>query len=256
MLIKFLFWIAMAGFVLSKQIPMKSNYITSDIFNNVYIVSKTDLQKLNEEGIVLNTYSNKNLGDITFVDATNPMRIILFYVHFNQVFFLNNKLSPLSEPILLDDLGFTSVGSVCNSMQNGFWIFDSRNSQLVMISSSLQVVFKGTKINLPDSLSSIPIYMCEHGKRVFLAFQNLGFYIFDQTGMQQKFIPINGLQFMHVSGSMVYFFAEGKLWQMNVENMTTLPIEIEGSPFYGFTVIKDKIIFADKQMLSIYKQDQ
>lgn len=256
MLIKFLFWIAMAGFVLSKQIPVKSNYITSDIFNNIYIVSKTDVQKLNEDGIVLNTYSNKNLGDITFVDATNPMRIILFYVHFNQVVFLNNKLSPLSEPILLDDLGFTSVGGVCNSTQNGFWIFDSRNNQLVMISSSLHVVFKGTKINLPDSVSSIPVFMCEYGKKVFIAFQNLGYYIFDQTGMQEKFIPISNLQFMYVSGSTIYFLAEGKLWQMNVKNMTTSPIEIDCSTFYGFTVIKDKIIFADKHMLSIYKQDQ
>lgn len=256
MLIKFLFWITIAGFVLSKQIPVKSNYITSDIFNNLYIVSKTDLQKLNEEGILLNTYSNKNLGDITFVDATNPMRIVLFYVHFNQVVFLNNKLSPLSEPILLDDLGFTSVGGVCNSSQNGFWIFDSRNSQLVMISSSLQLVFKGTKINIPDSVPSIPIFMSEHGKKVFLAFQNLGFYIFDQTGMQEKFIPVSSLQFMHVSGSTVYYLAEGKLWHMNVENMTTSLIEIDCLPFYGFTVIKDKIIFADGKMLSIYKQEQ
>ncbi|GAB4457602.1 MAG: hypothetical protein Fur0028_12080 [Bacteroidales bacterium] len=243
-----------AGFVLSRQVPIKSNYITSDIFDKVYITSKSDLYQINAEGDVLNTYSNRNLGEITFVDATNPMRILLFYVNFNQLVFINNKLSPISEPVSLDDLGFTSVGIACSSSQNGFWIFDTRNSQPVLISSTLQVVYKGTKIQLPDTLSPFPIYMGEQGKKIFLAFQNMGVYIFDQTGMQEKFIPITNLQYFQVSGSVIYYLTDNTLHYMNLENMEVLSIDVDNQPFYGFAFLKDKVVLADKMQLCFYKK--
>lgn len=246
----------LAGFVLSRQVPIKSNYITSDIFDKVYVVSKSDLHQLSEEGDVFNTYSNRNFGEITFVDATNPMRILIFYVNFNQIVFVNNKLSPISESVSLDDLGFSSVGIACSSSQNGFWIFDTRNSQPVLISSALQVVYKGSIIQLSDTLSSIPIYMGEYGKKLILAFQNMGVYIFDQTGMLEKFIPITSLQYFQVSGSAMYYLSEGKLRSMSLDNRVGTSIEVDNQPFYGFTFLKDKIVLADRMQLWFYKKQK
>ncbi|HNV95491.1 MAG TPA: hypothetical protein PKG63_03380 [Bacteroidales bacterium] len=255
MLIKTAIWLIIVGFVLSRQIPIKSNFITSDIFDNVYVISKSDLKQLNSTGDVLKTYSNRNLGDITFVDATNPMRILLFYANFNQVVFINTKLSPISEPVSLDDLGFTSVGIACSSSQNGFWIFDTRNSQPVLISSALQVIYKGTKIQFTDSLWPAPIYMSEQGKKLFIAFQGKGIYVFDQTAKFEKFLPIQDLKYIQVMGSYVYYLAEQKLRVLNLENMENLPYFDENQQYDSFCLINEQLVIADKQQLFFYKKD-
>lgn len=244
----------LSGFALIKQLPVNSNYITSDIFDNVYAVNKYELNQFDKKGILLSTYSNRNLGNIGFIDVSNPLRILVFYNNFNSILFLNNKLSPITESVSLDYIGFSSVGSACSSSQNGFWIFDSRNMQPVLISSSLSVLYKGSNITVPDSLSSsLPIYMCEEGKKLYLAFKDYGLFVFDQTGMQQQFIPIDSLKYMQIRGTQAYFSSGNKLFQLNLENNTKSEIKMDQEKYYGFALIKDELILADHRQVCFYK---
>lgn len=244
----------LSGFTLMKQLSVNSNYITSDIFDNIYAVNKYELNQFDKEGTLLNTYSNRNLGNISFMDVSNPLRILVFYNNFNSILFLNNKLSPIAESVSLDDIGFSSVGSACSSSQNGFWIFDLRNMQPVLISSSLSILYKGSNITIPDSLSSsLPIYMCEDGKKLYLAFQHYGLFIFDQTGMQQQFIPIDSLKYLHIRGTQAYYLAGNQLYQLNIENNSKSEIKINIEKCYGFALLNDILILASDRQVSFYK---
>ncbi len=244
----------LSGFVLLKQLPVNSNYITSDIFDNVYTVNKYELNQFDKEGALLNTYSGRNLGNISFIDVSNPLRILVFYNNFNSILFLNNKMSPITESVSLDDIGFSSVGSACSSSQNGFWIYDSRNMQPVLLSANLTVLYKGSNITVPDSLSSsLPIYMCEQGKKLYLAFQNYGLFVFDQTGMQQRFLSIDSLKYMQIRGTQAYYSSGNKLYQLNLENNAKSEIKTDEEKFYGFALLKNVLILADDGLISFYK---
>jgi len=238
--------------LLIKQVPFKSSKIESNVLNQVYLLNGSNLYLLNSDGIVLNTYSNKSLGEISQVDVSNPMRILLFYADFNQLYFLNNKLSPIASPIVLDELGYTSVGGVCNSMQNGFWIYDSRKAQPILFSSTLELKYKGTPIVLPDSIATMPILMCEDGKHLYLAFANYGLFVFEQTGSLMRFIPINGLKYIQIKGSDVYYIANQMFYRLELNSFQTQAITKTSENFYGFTVLSDKVIFAKHDSLFFY----
>jgi hypothetical protein len=63
---------------------------------------------------------NKNLGDISFVDASNMLRILVFYKDFLQVVFLDNTLSANGETVSFDKIGFQQAQLVCSSHIGNF----------------------------------------------------------------------------------------------------------------------------------------
>jgi len=238
--------------ILIKQIPFKSTRIESDVFDQFYLINGSNLYLFSNDGVIVHTYSNKNIGEITQVDVSNPMRILLYYADFNQLHFLNNKLSPITSPILLDELGYASVGGACNSFQNGFWIYDSQKGQPILFSSNLELKYKGTTINLPDSVTSIPILMREEGKSLYLAFADYGLYIFEQTGNLLRFIPIDNLKYIQIKGNYAYYIANQIFFRLDLISYQTQMIEKKVQNFYGFTVLGNKIIFASHDSLSFY----
>jgi hypothetical protein len=75
-------------------------------------------------------FKNPNLGKLSRVDLTNPLRILLFYDVYNKVIVLDNQLnetssinfSTYSEPVLIAALG--------TAAQNRIWLFNANNQQI------------------------------------------------------------------------------------------------------------------------------
>src|ERR1700739_3471195 len=80
-------------FNLVATIDVQADFFTTDNQSNIYIVKGNELTKYNTSGKLLYKYSNKNLGNIDFVDASNMLRLLVFYKNFLQVVFLDNTLS-------------------------------------------------------------------------------------------------------------------------------------------------------------------
>ncbi|MDD1475334.1 hypothetical protein MEO41_29325, partial [Dolichospermum sp. ST_sed4] len=77
--------------------------------------------------------SDKSIGNIGFVDASDPLKILLFYRDFGQIRFLDNSLSPQGNTILLDNIGFGSSTMVCSSDQNGIWLYEPVSFKLTRL---------------------------------------------------------------------------------------------------------------------------
>src|SRR5687767_905048 len=58
------------GYKLIATIKTEGGFFTSDNQSNIYLVKNDELIKYNKEGKELYRYSNKNLGNITYVDAS------------------------------------------------------------------------------------------------------------------------------------------------------------------------------------------
>lgn len=59
-------------FLLLNSIKIKSQTITTDNLENVYISNNNQLLKFNNKGVLQCNYSNVSRGPISFVDATVP----------------------------------------------------------------------------------------------------------------------------------------------------------------------------------------
>src|ERR1051325_8733802 len=101
------------------SIPVRSDLFTADNQGNIYVVKANELNKYNNAGKLLYKYSNKNFGNISAVDASNMLRILVYYKDFSQVVFLDNTLTMIGEPISFDKLGYSSVSLACSSHNNG-----------------------------------------------------------------------------------------------------------------------------------------
>ncbi|HSH65794.1 MAG TPA: hypothetical protein VLB84_08355, partial [Bacteroidia bacterium] len=111
-------------FELITTIQTNADFFTTDNQSNIYTVKANVLTKFDKTGKLLYKYSNKNFGDITFVDASNMLKILIFYRNYLLAVFLDNTLSMNGEPISFDKLGFLQTQLICASHNNGMWIYD------------------------------------------------------------------------------------------------------------------------------------
>src|ERR1035438_4413060 len=78
---------------LIKLIPINATFLTSDLLFNFYIISENQLLKYDSTGRYLANFSDKDLGGLFSIDATNPMKLQLLYRDFGQIVTLDNKLA-------------------------------------------------------------------------------------------------------------------------------------------------------------------
>lgn len=199
-------------FTLINNVEIKGDYFITDQLENVYIIKNHQITKFNNKGIQQAIYSNSNLGSISYADASDPFRILLFYKNFNQIIFLDNFLSGIGSPILLDDLGIEQIEIACSSNQGGFWIFNNQTGQLFYYDKNLQLIQKSISLNsFPDFIASgrinnKPVYMIEKNDYIYLNIPESGIMVFDIFGAYYKTIHLKNIKsFQIVDGKIIYF---------------------------------------------------
>src|ERR1700739_4560076 len=73
------------GFKPLFTIKAKSDSFTTDNLGNTYIIKGDEIRKYSQTGDLLKIFSNNTTGKITSVDATNPLRILVFYKDFATI---------------------------------------------------------------------------------------------------------------------------------------------------------------------------
>lgn len=124
----------------------KATHFEIDNLGFHYFTEGSKLIQTDSEFNTLYEYSDKSYGDISIIDVSNPFQILVFYKDFNVVLFLDNKLSPLRDPIILDDLGLYSIDAVCSTSTGSFRVYDNQTSTVITIGGDLNIVQKGTNL--------------------------------------------------------------------------------------------------------------
>ncbi len=226
-----------------KFIVEKHQKIYTDIFQYIYIQQNNSLKKIDTTGKILCSYSNNNFGNISIVDVSNPLQILVYYNLYNYVQLLSNNLTPLSPPISLDEIGFTKVSAICSSEKGGIWIYDEIKKKLVFINSKLEIVFYGTQIPI---LSNI-IKMFESNGKVYIGTYNMGLYIFDSNGNFLQFMPIENFLDFYVYNQQV-IIATNKYLKKN-ENIV---FRFKVTP-KSIAILKKHILISNNDTLFFYK---
>ncbi len=204
----FLLFVSMA-FDYQDQPPLllkaKQNFFTGDNFGNVYAVNEDELVKYLGTGKFFARYSNLKLGSITSVDATNPLKLLLYYRDFQQIVFLDNQLSKNSEAVSLEQLGYEQTDLVCAGANNSFWIYNKQNNELIRFDENLKK--NAATGNLKQVLQGdiMPNFMLEHNGYLFLNCPQSGIYVFDIFGAFSRIISLKNLAQFQVSENIVYY---------------------------------------------------
>jgi len=233
-------------------IETEADFFTTDNQGNVYVVKKDELFKYNKTGKQLCKYSNKNFGDISYVDASNMLKLVVFYKDFSQVVFLDNTLSLNGEPLSFDKLGLQQVSLVCSSFNNGLWIYNQQNFSLTQLNTSYEPDHRTENLNNLLNMELQPDRLLEHDNRIYLNNPATGVLIFDIYGTYYKTVPVKNAKQFQVIGDWLYFMPENKIKAYNIKTTEETEFDVPVTDFTGFRLEVETLFIQTAKGISIY----
>jgi hypothetical protein len=208
-------------FKLIKTITIDAKNLQTDRLGNMYVVSKTNqLYKYSQDGKLLSTLNYKYLGNITHVDATNPLEIYVFYKELNLVVFLDNNLAYRGE-MRLADVGVSQAAAVARSFDNGIWVFDLGDLQLKKMDKDGGNVQASGNVRQYITQESAVSYLYDNDDRVFVNDTANGILVFDVFATYVKTIPVKGCNEIKVIENELFYQQGGILYKYQFKTFTT-----------------------------------
>jgi hypothetical protein len=202
------FFLATANMVLAQPInPVDSIVLTSsksfaiiatevqiDQLGNIYVISATNsIEKFNQEGVLLTRYSQNTMGQITQIDVSNPMQILVFYEDFQKVIFLDRNLTYLSK-VELQDLGIGWVKKVAMSADGNIWIYDEITMKLQKYATEdSKLLYESVLLSRESDVPPSANVLIEQNNQIYLGDFRQGIFVFDQFATSLRFLPIKNL---------------------------------------------------------------
>lgn len=181
------------------------------------------LTKYNSNGDSVGVFNDvKKYGKLSYVDAQNPWKTILYYEGFETILLLDKYLKVLGS-INLRDKNIFGVKAVATSYDNNIWLFDERdmkikkldeNGNLLMASVDLRQVFN----DVPQ-----PEKIIDRDGLLYLYDSSRGVYIFDYYGSFKTMLPFTGWKGFFVFGKTIYGFDDSLFYT----NTPPLPVADE-----------------------------
>jgi hypothetical protein len=231
-----------AGVSLLHSYAIKSEMATADNFGHFYVAGKNKIAKFSPEGKYLFPYEEFRYGKIGTIDATNPLKLLVYFPDFSTVVFLDRFLSPLST-LNFFELGYQNITAVASSVDGKVWFYDNVDFKLKKIDESGKVFRESQPLNLILQQTPYPNFMLERDNQVYMNDPQLGILVFDFYGSYGKTLPIKGLKkFQVIQGSVVYF-DEHKLKQYHPATFETKEIQLpDTSRLITAIIHKDKLM--------------
>ncbi|HQQ94041.1 MAG TPA: hypothetical protein PLQ93_05765 [Bacteroidia bacterium] len=227
---------------------------TIDNIGNMYLVQDEEIVKVLPTGKPFARYSNLKLGKITAVDATNPLKVLLYYKDFQQIVFLDNQLSVNSDEVSLTDLGYEQTELVCAGANNSFWIYNKQNNELLRFNENSK------KISATGNLKQIlrtelnPDFMIEHNGFLYLNSPENGIYVFDFYGAFSRVLPLTAIKQFQVDDEIVYYTKDSLLCSYNTKLMeTACDTVFNQAKYLSARYFRNKLYVAYHDSLLVYQ---
>jgi hypothetical protein len=242
-------------FDLKKCSEIIGNRIVNDNLGNIYILEKSSLKKYDAEGNFLYSYTELSDGQITDIDVTDPLKIIIFNSDFGKIKFLDNKLSLKKDAILLPDLGFNSASLVAASYDSGFWIFDPLLNQLVRFDKDLQLSQQSGNISDLIGYEFKPDFIIEYDNKVYVNDPQYGIFVFDRYGTYLKNIPVRNIPAFQIFSNQIIYLEKNVLKSLDIKTYEekTMKLPAFGEEIICVTIDSHTISLLSHTKFCIYK---
>lgn len=228
-----------------------NDFFTTDYLGNIYAAKGDELIKFNISGEKLRIYSNKKLGNIFSVDASNPLRILVYYKDFSCLVILDSQLSPNGDGVHLEEFNLEQTDLACTSFNNGVWVFNRQNMELVRLDESMQKVISTGNLNRILNLDLHPNFMLEYNGNIYLNDPASGILIFDMYGTYAKTIPLMNLLSFQVREGVFYFFQEGKFTAYYPREFRKVQEDFSEINFSQIRIEKDRIYLGNSDSILV-----
>jgi hypothetical protein len=196
-----------------------------DNLDNVYLFnSANQLKKLNAHGDSVAVYNDvKRYGRATYIDVSNPLRILLYYKDFSTIVTLDRLLN-IRSVIDLRKNNILQVKVVSLAYDNNIWLYDEVNSKLKKIDEQGKTLLETPDFRLLFGDAPSPESIFDRDGYVYIYDFVKGVYVFDYYGALKNKISITGWKDFRVAGKYIYGITNDTLQRYQI---TTLRIDDE-----------------------------
>jgi hypothetical protein len=173
-----------------RSIPIEARMIAMDELGNTYAVRNDNvLIRYDKQGDSTGFYRGVLNGDITAVDVTNPLRILLYYAAYTKVVLLDRMLSELSVIDLRRQQILTST-AVATSSDGKLWVYDPFNARLIKMDEAGEIIRTSNDLRQQIDFVPTPVFMLERDRRVYVSDLSRGVIVFDQFANYISTLPL------------------------------------------------------------------
>jgi hypothetical protein len=227
--------------------------IHTDNLGNLYVLSQTNqLYKYSKNGRLISTLNYTYTGNITQIDATNPMEIYLFYRELNKVIILDNNLAFRGE-VDLGAAGVIQASAIARSFDSELWVFDAGDLQLKKITKALVTEQLSGNIKQYIIGATSVSQVIDNTERVFVVDSLNGILVFDIFANYVKTIPIKALREIKVLDKYLFYYKNYKLNRYNWTTAQSIEYSLPDTmQLTHISVEKERLYLQKPDSISIY----
>ena len=242
-------------FIFQKKLSYPISSFSVNNLGELYIINlNNQLKKIDDNGDSVGVFNEvTKYGKLTFVEAQNPWKTILFYQNFSTIVLLDKYLNVVTN-INLRKRNIFGVKTIASSYDNNFWLFDEQENKLKKIDDAGRVLTETVDFRLLfDSVPS-PVQIQDNNGFVYLYDPKKGFYVFDYYGTFKNKIPFLNWKNIAVIGNTIYGFDATYLYSYSLGSLTVKQQLLPAS-FKNYTAVKigiNKLYVLKNNILEIY----
>ena len=206
---------------LVKTIMVRARLIICDDLGNVYLVKNDNsLVRYSQNGDSTGFYKSVSNGDITSVDANNPLRVILYYAPFSKVVVLDRMLAFKNE-LNLSQINLLRPSAIAASADGNLWVYDQFNARLKKVDDNLKEVAQSNDLRQQLQFVPSPSFMVEKDRRLYLCDTAQGILVFDRYGSYINSLSIYGTDYLQVYDKQLVYLKTDTLHSYNMETVAS-----------------------------------
>lgn len=184
---------------------------TVDNLGNVYILSsKGLLKKYNNKGDSVNVFNDvRRYGSVYAMDATNPLKMLIYYRDFSTVVMLDRFLNRINT-IDFRKAGIFQAKAIATSYDNNVWIFDEQSAKIKKIGDDGRLLSETVDLRQVLDVIPSPDKIIDRDGYVYLYDKDKGLYVFDYYGALKNELAITGVNDIQVINKTIMGRKDGK----------------------------------------------
>ena len=172
---------------------------TADNLGNIYVLTPAGLLiKYNDRGDSLNVFNDvRRYGAVYTMDATNPMKVLLYYRDFSMIVMLDRYLNKINT-IDLRKAGIFQARAVGLAYDNNIWVFDEQSAKLKKIDETGRLLGETPDLRQVLDIMPSPAQIIDRDSFVYLYDEVNGLYIFDYYATLKNALSLKGISDLQV----------------------------------------------------------
>lgn len=172
---------------------------TTDNLGNIYLVNaKNSIKKVNANGDSLGVYNDmRRYGKISLVDATNPLKLLIYFKDFATIVVLDRFLNARNT-IDLRRQNIFQANVIATSYDNNIWVYDEADSRIKKIDDNGTVLLQSNDLRLVFDSTPAPSGMFDRDGQLYLYDKKQGVLVFDYYGAKKNLLQLKGYQDVQV----------------------------------------------------------